>query len=43
MYLPCEFECIQVGNLIAYTIMLTEHIQEFAKCYQALFRIWAWV
>ena len=30
---------IQVRNVIAYTVMLTAHIQEFCQVYQALFRV----
>ena len=30
-YLPRDFECIQVRNVIAYAVMLTEHIQEFCQ------------
>ena len=39
VYLPRDFECIQVGNVITYTNMLTEHIRDFAKCHQALFHV----
>ena len=30
-YLPRDFKCIQVRNVITYAVMLTVHIQEFCQ------------
>ena len=45
-YLPRDFECIQVRNVITYAIKLTEHLREFCQSVtspSSAFHVWAWV